>query len=488
MFDKDQLQEKCAVFGVYSDSLEAARLVHLGLWALQHRGQESSGIASSTGKKIYTHCGAGLVAHVYSEPDLKALKGHIAIGHNRYSTSGGGDGHCQPIYNPGGAIALAHNGNLPSTSALKKWLKTKHLDPSSFNDSEMMHLAISLFMLEGQTVEQAIISAYPLFTGVFSLVIMTKNKLIAVRDSCGVRPLSIGQVKNGYVVSSETCALDAIGSTFVRDVAPGEMVVIDKNGLTASQIVPGTQKLDIFEFIYFARPDSQLLGQSVNTVRQSLGRQLAREHSIKADIVIPVPDSAIPAAIGFSQASGTPFDHGFVKNRYIHRTFIRPAQSLRETDVSLKLNPLPGVLNGKEVVIIDDSIVRGTTSKKIVAMVRKAGATKVHLLISSPPVLYPDFYGINTPRQSDLLAAKMTHQELVDFTGADSVRYLSYDGMIKATGLPESALCTSCFSGVYPVDIGPRAKSVKKIERHSKTTDHQPTTKTSSSSPQYVAI
>lgn len=462
------LREKCGVFGVHTRGTEAARLVHVGLWALQHRGQESSGISSSDGKSLYTHKDAGLVAHVYDEAALKRLKGFMAIGHNRYATSGAlHSHHHQPITAQNGLLALAHNGNLPSTKRLQQFLTGKHLNIASMNDSEMMHMAIQVYLMEGATLEEAIRQSFPLFTGVFSVVVLTNEKLVAVRDAKGVRPLSIGTLNDGYAVSSETCALDAINAIYLRDVNPGEMVVFDKTGLHAYNLAAGETKLDIFEFIYFARPDSVLLGQTVNTVRQNLGRQLAQEHQINADVVIPVPDSGIPAAIGYAQASGIPFDHGFVKNRYIHRTFIRPAQSLRERDVNIKLNVLRSVVEGKRVIIVDDSIVRGTTSKKIVSMMRAAGATEVHMLVSSPPVKFPDYYGINTPKPEDLLASRLTHVEIEHYIGADSIGYLSYDGMIAATGLPETSFNTSCFSGEYAVDLGITAnRQVAKIRAH----------------------
>ena len=453
------LREKCGVFGVYGKGLEAARLTHIGLWALQHRGQESSGICSSNGRSLFVHKDAGLVAHVYDEASLNKLKGHIAIGHNRYATSGSPlSQHHQPVTQPGSLLALAHNGNLPSTQKLERFLRGRHFDTSTMNDSEMMHAALQAYLMEGETIERAVELAFPLFTGVFSLVIMTNTKLVAVRDACGVRPLSIGRLDDGYVVSSETCAIDAVMAEYIRDVEPGEMVVIDSKGLHSHTLAPGRTKLDIFEFIYFARPDSTLLGKSVNQVRQQLGERLAVEHPIPADVIIPVPDSGIPVAIGYARQSGIPFDHGFVKNRYIHRTFIRPAQSLRERDVNIKLNPLESVISGKDVIIVDDSIVRGTTSKKIVTMVRRAGAKRVHMLVSSPPVRYPDFYGINTPKPSDLLASRLTHAQIEEYIGADSIGYLSTEGMLAATDLPAEQFNTSCFSGEYPVAIGSKAQ------------------------------
>ncbi|MBI2597190.1 amidophosphoribosyltransferase [Candidatus Daviesbacteria bacterium] len=459
-----ELKEKCGIFGVYGKGFEAARLVHPGLWALQHRGQESSGIASSDGKQIFIHKGMGLVAHVFAEKDLQKLKGFLAIGHNRYSTSGDSiESHAQPILEKAGAgkfIALVHNGNLPSTKKLEQFLKENKILTSGLNDSEMITKAIACDMKEDLSLEDAIKKAYSLFTGVFCLLVMDEKKLVALRDSFGIRPLCIGKLNGGFIVASESCALDIIGAKFLREVKPGEMIVIDKRGLKSYQIEKGNQKLDVFEYVYFARPDSILLGKSVDQVRQSLGKELAKENQIKADIVIPVPDSAIPAAIGFSRQSGIPFEMGLIKNRYIHRTFISPEEHTRHKVVQLKLNPMRHILEGKRVVVIDDSIVRGTTSKEIIKMIRNAGAKEIHLLISSPPVRFPDFYGIDTPNQKDLIAAVKRTDEIEQFLGVDSLNYLSYKGLIKAVGLPEDVLCTSCFTGIYPVDIGERSKEV----------------------------
>ncbi len=457
----ENLGEKCGIFGVFGKGMEAARLTYAGLWALQHRGQESSGISASNGKFIRTHKGQGLVSRVYDESSLRSLQGHIAIGQNRYSTSGGSDArHNQPVFREGGLLALGHNGNLPTVSKLKQYLKGKHVDVARMNDSELMYTALSVCLLKGQTIEEAMKECFPLFTGVFSLLVMTNDKMIAMRDTCGIRPLSIGKLNGGYVVSSETCALDIVNANYLRDVLPGEMVVIDKKGLHSYQIAKGNLKLDIFEFVYFARPDSVLLGKSVYEVRRNFGKLLALENKIQADVVIPVPDSAVPAAIGFAEVSRIPFDNGFIKNRYIHRTFIRPAQRLRERDIDIKLNVLPSVLKGKRVIIVDDSIVRGTTAKKIIAKVRRAGAKKVYLLVSSPPVMYPDFYGINTPDQSELIATRMKIRDIAKHIGADSVKYLSYRGLIQATGLSEELFNTSCFTGQYPVDIGYHKKKI----------------------------
>lgn len=458
-----QIREKCGLFGVYGRGFEAARLVHPGLWALQHRGQESSGIAASDGQTVRVKKGIGLVSHVFSETDLKFLKGHLAIGHNRYSTSGDAwDKHAQPVVVDIGTkkIALGHNGNLPSTKKIEGFLESKKISPKGLNDSELIAQSIAYFVSQGESLEKAIVKAYPLFTGSFCLIVMDETKIIGVRDPFGIRPLCLGKLNSGYVIASETCALDIIGAKFLREVKPGEMVIINDKGLKSIQVEKGQQKLDVFEFVYFARPDSYLLGKSVDAVRQNLGKELAREFKIKADIVIPIPDSAIPAAIGFSKESHVPFEMGLIKNRYIHRTFISPEEHTRGRIVQLKLNPMRHILKGKRVIVIDDSIVRGTTSGKIIKMIRDAGAKSVHLLISSPPVRFPDFYGINTPNQKELIASYRNLQQLTKEFGADSLHYLSYKGLLRAIGVPESSLCTSCFTGKYPIDIGERKKEI----------------------------
>jgi amidophosphoribosyltransferase len=468
--NSDQLKEKCAVFGIIGPKndeqtgLEAARLTFYGLWALQHRGQESSGIASSDGQEIYRHAAQGLVATVYREEDLEQLPGNLAIGHNRYSTSGGADDcYNQPYLDRKHGFALAHNGNLPDTSALESFLNDKAIDLETKNDSAMMVAAIGCYMDEGFDLPDAIKKAWPLFTGVFSAVVMSKDSLIAFRDQCGVRPLSLAKIGEGYAVASETCAFDTVGAKFMRDVAPGEMVIINDQGLKSEQIMPSNLKLDIFEMVYFARPDSLLAGQRVDMVRQEFGRQMAHEFSIDADVIVPVPDSGVPAALGYSQVSGITFEMALIKNRYIHRTFIRPTAALRERDLKMKLNPVVELLKDKRVVLVDDSIVRGSTMRHLVQMVFEAGAKEVHLLISSPPVRHPDFYGINTPKQTELLAAYMTVPEMRDHVGATSLHFLSFDGMIKSTGLPASSFNNSCFNGEYPISIGQRMNEIIKL-------------------------
>jgi amidophosphoribosyltransferase len=455
--------EKCAVVGVYGPDLDAARLSFFGLFALQHRGQESSGIAVSDGETIHCHKGMGLVAHVYDEDIIATLPGHIGIGHNRYSTTGGSKlEHAQPILvdgGPLGTIALAHNGNLPSTTALVEFLAARNL-PTEGSDSKLMAEAVAAFARDGKSLADAVREAFPLFTGAFSVLVMDTHTLVAVRDQCGIRPLSLASLGRGFVVASETCAFHTAGAQYLRDIDPGEMVVIDAKGMHSELLAPANLKLDIFELVYFARPDSELFGRSIYSVRKQLGAQLAREYPLDIDVVIPVPDTAMPVALGYSQERGVPFEMGLAKNRYIHRTFIAPDQHVREQGVKRKLSPIPEVIRGKRVGVIDDSIVRGTTSKQIVRMLFEAGAAEVHFLVSSPPVVFPDFYGIDTSEQSKLIAATKTVPEIRDFLGATSLSYLSYHGMIAATGQPESVFCTSCFTGEYPIDIKERAQEI----------------------------
>ena len=463
----DQLKEKCGVFGIigkkFDDNtgLEAARMTFYGLWALQHRGQESSGIVSSDGENLHRHAAQGLVATVYREEDLEQLPGHLAIGHNRYSTSGGADDcYNQPYVDRKHKFAFAHNGSLPDTSKLESFLRKRHVSLTDKNDTALMVAAITSYMDDGMDIAVAIKQAWPLFTGAFSIVAMDAKKLIAFRDECGIRPLSLGTIDGGYVVASETCAFDTVGAKFERDVEPGELIVIDKNGVKSEQVVPSRLNLDMFEMVYFARPDSLLLGKRVDIVRQEFGRKMAKEYPIDADVIVPVPDSAIPAAIGYAQQSGIPFEMALIKNRYIHRTFIRPTAQLRERDLKMKLNPVIDLMKDKRVVLVDDSIVRGTTMRHLVSMVFEAGAKEVHLLISSPPVRYPDFYGINTPKQTELLAAHMTIPQMREYIGASSLNFLSFKGMIAATGMSEDNFNNSCFTGVYPISIGNRVKEI----------------------------
>jgi amidophosphoribosyltransferase len=459
-----ELTEKCGIFGAVTEHTYTARLTYYGLWALQHRGQEGSGIASWDGTTLKAKVGGGLVAHVYTQDDLDALKGRAAIGHNRYTTSGGqGGAHAQPVVDEELGFALAHNGNIPSVRKLEEFLQEHHIDTAPLNDSEMMGRAIAVYLRQGHSLEAAIESAWPLFTGAFACVALHQGKLVGFRDECGIRPLALGTLEDGFAIASETCAFDTVGAAFLREIKPGELVTVSPTGVKGRQLAKPRPAFDVFELVYFARPDSLLLGHKVNEVRREMGRQLAREFAPQADVVIPVPDSAIPQALGYAEESGVRFDHGFIKNRYIHRTFIRPTQSMRERDVKVKLNPVPEVVMGRSVIVIDDSIVRGTTTGQIVDMLYGAGARQVHVLISSPPVKYPDFYGINTPRQGDLIAARMSIEDVRKHIGADSLGYLSLEGMVKATGIPQNRLNLSCFNGVYPIDLGERVEAVQQL-------------------------
>jgi len=458
------LGEKCGIFGVYGKGMEAARLAFFGLYALQHRGQESSGIATSDGENIYCHKKMGLVAQAFTEKDIQKLHGHIALGHNRYSTSKSSHlKHSQPTYIEDVGLTLAHNGNIPSTTLLENFLASKNIAYKSLSDSEMVAEAIAVYMREGMTLEDAVPKAYPLITGAFSILLMDRHNLVAIRDNYGIRPLSVGTLNGGFIFSSETCAFHPIGAEALRDVKPGEMIVVNESGMRSVQIAMGIQKLDIFEFVYFARPDSILLGKSVYEVRKNFGVELAKELPIEGDVVIPVPETAVPVAVGYSQATGIPLETGLIKNRYIHRTFIQPEQHIRDQGVKIKLTPLPGVIKGKRVIVIDDSIVRGTTSKQIVQMLFEAGAKEVNFLSSSPPVRFPDFYGIDTPTQAELIGAQKTPEEIREFLGATRLHFLSYDGLMRATGLPPEMFSTSCFTGEYPIDIKERAKEIRSL-------------------------
>jgi len=456
-----ELKEKCGIVGIYGKGLPVSRLTFFALFALQHRGQEASGITTSDGKKLHTHKGAGLVAQVYKEKDIENLKGYLGIGHNRYSTSGGGAlDHAQPVVNSDNSFALAHNGNLPSVRALEKFLSSKKTLQKNRTDSELIAEAVDFYIKKGDPITSAIKKVFPLITGAFSLVMMNKNTLIAVRDSYGMRPLALGKIGKCYVIASETCALETIGALFVREVNPGEMIVINGSGLKSIKLAEPNPKHDIFEYVYFSRPDSVLAGKLIYDVRKNFGKALAGECNLKVDAIVPVPDTAIPVALGYGEVSGIPIEMALVKNRYVHRTFIEPNQKSREHSVALKLIPLKEVLGGKRIAVVDDSIVRGTTSKRLVEALFKAGAQEVHFLVSSPPIRFPDFYGIDTPRQKDLIASNKTIEEIRKFLGATSLHYLSLDSLIKSIGLPKSQLSTSFFTGEYPIDLKERQSEV----------------------------
>ena len=449
------IHEECGVFGVYGHS-EASNLAYLGLYALQHRGQEGAGICSSDGRHLHLDKSMGLVADIFSEKRLKKLPGHIAIGHNRYSTAGSSVlKNVQPILANFalGPLAIAHNGNLVNAAEIREELEKEGAIFQSTSDSEVIVHLIA-HSKTGDFYER-VIEALRQVSGAFSLLILRERELIAVRDPYGVRPLSLGQVDGAYVVASETCALDLIGATYIRDVEPGELLIINENGLQSMKpLVAPRQASCIFEFIYFSRPDSYIFGEkNVNEMRKKFGAQLARESGVDADLVIAVPDSGVPAAIGFAEESKLPFDFGLIRNHYIGRTFIEPKQNIRHFGVKIKLNPVRQLLEGKRVLVIDDSIVRGTTSKKIVKMLREGGGAKeVHMRISSPPTIGPCFYGIDTPTRQELIASSHSVEEIRKFITADTLEYLSLEGLKNI--VPESHnFCTACFDDNYPISF-----------------------------------
>ena len=456
-----ELKEKCGIVGIYGKSLPVSKLAFFALFALQHRGQEASGITASDGKKLCTHKGVGLVAQVYKEKDIENLKGHLSIGHNRYSTSGGGAlDHAQPVINMDNSFALAHNGNLPSVASLLKFLSSKKALRKNRMDSELIADVIDFYIKKGNSLEKSVKKTFPLITGAFSLVMMNKDTLIAVRDAYGMRPLALGKIGKGYVIASETCALHTIGATFSKEIQPGEMIVINESGIKSVQLAKPNPNHDVFEYVYFARPDSVLNDKLIYEVRKNFGKTLAHEFKLEVDAIVPVPDTATPVALGYSEVSGIPIEMALVKNRYVHRTFIEPDQKSRRHSVALKLIPLPQVLKGKKIAVIDDSIVRGNTCKRLVETFFKSGAKEVHLLISSPPIRFPDFYGMDTPNQNELIASHKNTEEIRKFLGATSLHYLSLDGLIKSIGLPKKHLSTSCFTGIYPIDLKERKDEV----------------------------
>jgi amidophosphoribosyltransferase len=466
----DKPEEACGVYGIYAPGEDVAKLTYFGLYALQHRGQESAGIATFEGTKVHLHKDMGLVSQVFNESVLEELPGNLAVGHTRYSTTGSSRKvNAQPavVETRLGSIALAHNGNLVNTPQLRDELLQSNFNLITTTDSEMIAFAIAEAVNAGADWLDGAIQAFHRCQGAFSLVIGTPNGLMGTRDPNGIRPLVIGTVGTNpvrYVLSSETCGLDIIGAEYLRDVEPGELVWINDEGLASFHWSQKPQrKLCIFEMIYFARPDSVMHNESLYSYRMRLGRQLAAESAVEADIVFGVPDSGIPAAIGFSQASGVAYGEGLIKNRYVGRTFIQPTQTMRESGIRMKLNPLKDVLAGKRVVIVDDSIVRGTTSRKLVKALRDAGAAEVHMRISSPPVTHPCFYGIDTDTQDQLIAATKTVEEITQQLQVDSLAYLSWKGMLTATGEDPNSFCSACFTGDYPIAIPEQVKRSKLI-------------------------
>ena len=450
MFDK--LHEACGVFGIFGHP-EASKLTYLGLYALQHRGQESAGIAAYDGSRVRVVRKMGHVADIFDEPTLAELPGRIAIGHTRYSTAGESKlSNAQPIVIDcvHGQIGVCHNGNIVNANEIRERLvRAGSIFQSSSDTEVVLHLYARS---QAGTFEDALVESVTQLTGAFSLAMITRDHLVAVRDPHGFRPLALGRLGDSWVVCSETCALDLIGATYVRDVEPGEMVVVGAEGLRSIKPFP-PQPLShcIFEHVYFSRPDSEVFGQSVNEVRTELGRRLARETAVPADVIVPVPDSGVCAATGYAEETGVPLRFGLIRNHYVGRTFIEPAQSIRHFGVKVKLNPVRSILAGQRVVLIDDSIVRGTTSRKIVKMVRAAGAREVHVRISCPPTISPCFYGVDTPRRSELIAATHSLEEIRRYLGADSLGYLSLDGLVQSVHGGGRSYCTSCYTGKYPV-------------------------------------
>jgi amidophosphoribosyltransferase len=448
----DKFHDECGLFGIWNHP-EAANVTYLGLYALQHRGQESAGIAATDGHAFHVERAMGWVADVFSQERLKRLPGHCAIGHVRYSTTGSSNlRNAQPISanTAHGVVAVAHNGNLVNAEQLRRDLERDGAVFQSSSDTEVvLHL---LARAEGPTLADQLPQALARVKGAYTLLLLTPHSMVGLRDPSGFRPLSLGRLADSWVLASETCALDLMEAEFVRDIEPGEMVVIDDRGVTSFHPFRPQERLQcVFEYIYFARPDSVLWGRNVHAVRKAMGHQLAREHPVAADLVIAVPDSGTGAALGYAEESGLPFDSGLVRNHYVGRTFIEPSQGIRHFGVKVKLNPNREVLADRRVVVVDDSIVRGTTSRKIVKMIRAAGAREVHMRISSPPIQWPCYYGIDTPTRKELIGASHDVSEIRRYLGADTLGYLSLEGALKATGNDPNHFCHACFSGQYKI-------------------------------------
>jgi amidophosphoribosyltransferase len=458
-------REACGVFGVWAPGEDVAKLAYYGLYALQHRGQESAGIAVSDGSRIMVHKEMGLVAQAFDEPALTALRGHLAIGHCRYSTTGASVwANAQPTFRstPTTSLALGHNGNLINTRELAALLGEAGRDHGGIAATSDTDVLTALFVSgRGQTadadgateVEAAAAAVLPLAKGAYSLVFMDEHTLYAARDPHGFRPLVLGRLKGGWVVASETAALDIVGAAFVREIAPGELVCINGRGVRSRTFAEPRPSGCLFEYVYLARPDTTIAGRGVHATRVAVGRRLAAEHPAEADLVIPVPESGTPAAIGFAEASGIPFGQGLVKNSYVGRTFIQPSQTIRERGIKLKLNPLRDAIAGRRLVVVDDSIVRGNTQRALVAMLREAGAAEVHVRVASPPVSWPCFYGIDFATRAELIAGRLSPAEICASIGADSLGYVSLDGLTEASEIPASRLCRACFDGQYPIPV-----------------------------------
>nr|WP_246315506.1 amidophosphoribosyltransferase [Kineococcus aurantiacus] len=463
-------QDACGVFGVWAPGEEVSKLTFYGLYALQHRGQEAAGIAVSNGEQILVFKDTGLVSQVFDESALESLQGHIAVGHARYSTTGGGGWqNAQPTLGDtaGGTVALAHNGNLTNQFALRDMLAERYPEkprpvlkgrpsPSEIARGNTTDTAILTALFAGDpdhTLEATAAEVLPHVQGAFSLVFMDEHTLYAARDPQGIRPLVLGRLERGWVVASETPALDIVGASFVREIEPGELIAIDADGLRSTRFAEPKPKGCVFEYVYLARPDTSINGKVVQEARVEMGRVLAREHPVEADLVIPTPESGTPAAIGYAEESGIPYGQGMVKNSYVGRTFIQPSQTIRQLGIRLKLNPLKHVVAGKRLVVVDDSIVRGNTQRALIRMLREAGAAEIHVRISSPPVKWPCFYGIDFATRAELIANGLSVEDIAQSIGADSLGYISADGMIAATEQPKERLCSACFTGEYPVPL-----------------------------------
>ncbi|MFQ3586042.1 MAG: amidophosphoribosyltransferase [Fimbriimonadaceae bacterium] len=453
--DADELKEECGVVAVYTPQIDAARIAFFALFALQHRGQESAGIAVSDGSQVRMHKDMGLVSQVFNEDVLKTLPGSLAVGHTRYSTTGASVlRNAQPVYCQSlvGDIAVAHNGNLINAAGVRAELEADGERFNSTSDSEVIARLIVRHIHEGP--ERAVEVALAKLRGAYSCTVLTPRAVFAFRDPHGIRPLVAGELDGGYVLASETCAFGPVGATAIRELEPGEMVLIDSEGIRFHQAHPTLRKaMCLFEFIYFARPDSTMYGTLLYSARERMGEELAREHPAEADIVVPVPDSGIPAALGFSRVSGLPFREGMTKSRYIHRTFIQPDQRMREMGVRMKLTPLVDHIAGQRVILVDDSIVRATTTKQIVKLLFEAGAKEIHVRITAPPIKWPCFYGIDMCSRGELAAARMTIDEIRDHVGATSLGYLSIPGAVRAVGKTDRSFCLACFNGDYPIPV-----------------------------------
>ena len=460
LFDEDKgPQDACGVFGVWAPGEEVAKLSFYGLYALQHRGQESAGIATSDGERILVYKDMGLVSQVFTESDLAVLKGNLAIGHCRYSTTGSSTWvNAQPTLRPTkyGTLALAHNGNLTNTGDLAELVQKLEATPTkservATTDTEIMTALIAL--QNEKNVEASALAVLPQLEGAFSLIFMDEHTLYATRDRHGVRPLVLGKLERGWVVASESAALDIVGASFVREVEPGEFLAINEDGIRSTRWSEPEPKGCLFEYVYLARPDTTIAGRGIHATRVQIGAQLAREAPVEADLVIPVPESGTPAAIGYAKESGIPFGLGLVKNSYVGRTFIQPSQTIRQLGIRLKLNPLREIIEGKRIVVVDDSIVRGNTQRAIVRMLREAGAREIHVRISSPPVKWPCFYGIDFATRAELIASGLDTEEIRRSIGADSLAYVSLEGLVGATEIQSDRLCSACFTGKYPIRI-----------------------------------